>query len=601
MVMEQSPVQATIEELGTPLSEVTFVVVDLETTGGSPSEAGITEIGAVKVRGGEKLGEFQTLVNPGEPIPAFIAVLTGITDAMVATAPQLGPALAAFLEFSRGAVLVAHNAPYDMSFLQAACAVTDHHWPAPQVLDTAKLARHVVTREEAQDRKLATLARLFRSPVTPDHRALTDARATVDVLHALMERVGNLGVTSLEELTTFTSRVPAATRRKRHLAESLPHAPGVYLFTDDRGRALYVGTSVDIRTRVRSYFTASEQRPRMAEMVRLAHAVTPVVCATPLEARVRELRLIAEHSPRYNRRSRFPERACWVKLTTEVFPRLSVVRQVRDDGACYLGPFGSGQQAELAVAALHEAFPLRQCTRRLPRHPDPAAGACLLAEIGRCGAPCVGGQDADGYAATIEQVRQAITTDPQPVVDAVLARAERLAATERFEEASVQRDRLLAFVRAAARTQRLIPMAATAELVAARHAADGGWEIVLARHGRLAGTTLSPPGADPRPYIAALKASGEQVTPRPLPLGAAHPEETEQILRWLEQPGIRLVELDGEWSCPIRGAVRARQRLDPVGSARTQAPPFAEVGGWNHGGVGPPEPARSAKSDQRGS
>ena len=557
------PVQATIDELGTPLSEVTFVVVDLETTGGAPADCGITEIGAVKVRAGVRLGEFQTLVNPGEPIPAFIAVLTGITDAMVGAAPRLGPALAAFLEFARGCVLVAHNAPYDMSFLQAACERTGQVWPRPPVVDTARLARHLVSHDEARNRKLGTLARLFRSPVTPDHRALTDARATVDVLHALIERVGNLGVTSLEELRGYSSRVPVTTRRKRHLADDLPHAPGVYLFTDEQGRALYVGTSIDIRTRVRSYFTASEHRSRMAEMVALAHAVTPVVCATGLEARVRELRLIAEHAPRYNRRSRFPERAPWVKLTVETFPRLSVVRDVRADGATYLGPFGSTQQAELAVAALHETFPLRRCSGRLPRLPSPGATACLLADIGRCGAPCVGRQDADAYADVVAAVRRAITGDPRAVLAALTERAAARAAQERFEEAAVLRDRLLAFVRAASRTQRLTPLAGARELVAAQRTAKGGWELVLVRHGKLAGTTVSPPGADPYPFIDALRATGEQVTPRPLPLPAAHPEEAEQILRWLEQPGVRLVDLDGEWSCPLHGAGQAASRLEP--------------------------------------
>jgi len=586
--MSSVPVQTTLDELGRPLADVTFVVVDLETTGGSPADAGITEIGAVKVQGGRRLGEFQTLVNPGEPIPPFIAVLTGITDLMVCTAPRIDAALAAFLDFSAGCVLVAHNAPFDMSFLKAACTHTGRHWPEPDVLDTARLARHVVGKDEARDRKLSTLARLFRSPTTPDHRALTDARATVDVLHALIERVGNLGVTSLEELTTFTSRVPASTRRKRHLAESLPHAPGVYLFKDDRGRALYVGTSVDIRTRVRSYFTASEQRTRMAEMVALAHSVTPVVCGTPLEARVRELRLIAEHQPRYNRRSRFPDRAPWVKLTVEPFPRLSVVREVRADDATYLGPFGSVQQAELAVAALHGAYPLRQCTRRLPRRPTAGASACLLADLGRCAAPCVGGQGVPEYAASVEAARRAMTADARPLVTTLLQRASRLADTGRYEEAAVQRDRLLAFVRAATRTQRLTPLAGTAELVAALRTGAGGWELVLVRHGRLAGTTTSPPGADPLPFIEALRATGEQVTPRPAPLPAAHPEETEQVLRWLEQPGVRLVHLDGEWSCPLNGAGQARQQLDPLGAARGWAPPFGEPADWSGrgGGVG---------------
>jgi DNA polymerase III subunit epsilon len=381
-------VQCSFDELSTPLRDVTFVVVDLETTGGSADSA-ITEIGAVKVRGGERLGEFQTLVHPGAPIPAFIQVLTGITDAMVAGAPPLSAALPAFLEFARGAVLVAHNAPFDVGFLKAACAAHGYDWPGYPVVDTVLLARRVVTRDETPDCKLASLARLFRSPTTPTHRALYDARATVDVLHGLMERLGGLGVHSLDELTSFSSRVHPEQRRKRYLAEGLPRAAGVYRFEDGRGEVLYVGVSKNIRDRVRSYFTAAEMRTRMAEMVAIAERVVPIVCATELEAQVRELRLIAEHKPRYNRRSRFPERAVWLKLTVEAYPRLSVVREVRDDGAAYLGPFGSVRGAELAMTAAHEAFPVRQCTQRLV--PGRRVPACALAEMGRCGAPCEGG------------------------------------------------------------------------------------------------------------------------------------------------------------------------------------------------------------------
>jgi DNA polymerase III subunit epsilon len=130
-------VQGTFDELGVPLREVTFVVVDLETTGGSPATSGITEIGAVKVRGGEVLGELQTLVNPGEPIPSFIAVLTGITNGMVATAPHIDAVLPAFLEFARDCVLVAHNAPFDLGFLKAACAGLGLNWPGFDSVDTA--------------------------------------------------------------------------------------------------------------------------------------------------------------------------------------------------------------------------------------------------------------------------------------------------------------------------------------------------------------------------------------------------------------------------------------------------------------------------------
>lgn len=382
-------VQGSFDELGTPLREVIFVVVDLETTGGSPETDEITEIGAVKVRGGEVLGEFQTLVRPSAPIPPFIAVLTGITDGLVAAAPRVEVALPAFLDFARGSVLVAHNAPFDVGFLRRSAERLGYPWPAFPTVDTARLARRALTRDEAPNCKLATLSRLFRTSTEPCHRALADARATVEVLHGLLERVGGLGVQSLEELTSFSSRVPEAVRRKRHLADALPAGPGVYVFRDARGHPLYVGTSTDVRARVRSYFTAAETRTRMAEMVVLADRVDAVPCATALEAEVRELRLISSLQPRYNRRSRHARGLLWLKVTVEVFPRLSIVRQVRDDGAVYLGPFSGRRLAEQAMAALHEAIPVRQCTGRLSvRTPTPA---CALAGMQRCGAPARAG------------------------------------------------------------------------------------------------------------------------------------------------------------------------------------------------------------------
>jgi len=570
-------VQGTLDDLGTPLREVTFVVVDLETTGGSPNECGITEVGAVKVRGGEVLGEFQTLVHPGQPIPAFISVLTGITDAMVATAPPIEVVLPAFLDFAGGSVLVAHNAGFDISFLKAATARLGREWPGFPVLDTVHLARQVVTRDETPNHRLASLARLFHSETTPDHRALHDARATVDVLHGLLGRVGSLGVHSLEELTAYTSRVPAATRRKRHLADGLPDAPGVYVFKDGSGRALYVGTSVSIRTRVRSYFTAAEGRRRIGEMVRIAESVTPIVCATALEAEVRELRLIADLKPPYNRRSRHPEKAMWVKLTVEPFPRLSIVRQVLPDGAEYAGPFASRARAEEAVAALHEVLPLRQCTTRLS--PRRQGASCVLAELGKCGAPCSGAQTPEEYAAVASDAAAVLTGDGRNVVAALRARMATLSDRERFEEARVVRDRTLALVRGAARAQRLDPLARIPELVAARHdPVLGGWEFVCVRYGRLAGSAHSPRGIDPVPHLRALQAAAEVVAAPVAPAPAAHPEETERILRWLDAPGVRIVEVTGTWTCPVGGASAAREALEPLEASRARVPGFAAVG-----------------------
>ncbi len=202
--------QTTSGHLERSLAETTFVVLDLETSGGSPNlGAHITEIGAVKIRGGEIIGKFQTFVNPGTPIPYFITELTGITDEMVFDSPSINetfPTLLEFLGSEHETVFVAHNAPFDLSFLKAAAVMHEYSWPKFAVIDTAKLARRVLSRDEVTNCKLGTLAEYFSATVSPSHRALDDALATVDVLHALIGRVGSLGIKTLAELQKFSSK-----------------------------------------------------------------------------------------------------------------------------------------------------------------------------------------------------------------------------------------------------------------------------------------------------------------------------------------------------------------------------------------------------------
>lgn len=543
-----------------PLYATTFVVVDLETTGGAPDGGGITEIGAVKVRGGEQLGVLATLVNPGQPIPPFITVLTGITQAMLLPAPPIEQVLPSFLEFIADAVLVAHNAPYDVGFLKAACAKHGYRWPNPRVLDTAALARRVLTRDEVPNRKLGTLAAYFRTATQPTHRALDDAKATVDVLHGLIGRLGGHRVDTVGDAIEFARAVTPTQRRKRHLAEGLPKVPGVYIFRAADDRPLYVGTSVDIATRVRSYFTAGEKRARISEMLAAAERVEAVECAHSLEAEVRELRLIAAHAPPYNRRSKYPERMVWLKLTDGPYPRLSIVRDLSPTDTAYLGPFTSRRAAELAAAGFHDAVPLRQCTHRLSLRT--ITPACALAELGRCPAPCehkITPEEYDDRAAA--PFRTATASDPQPVVDALLARIDVLSRDQRYEEAAVMRSRLAAVLRATVRMQRLAALTGIVELAAARPAARGGWELALVRHGRLAGAGVSPPGVHPRPTLTTIRATAETVSGGHGPVPAATAEESERILSWLERPETRLVEMSSGWSSPAGGAGRFRDLL----------------------------------------
>lgn len=558
--------QLTFDEIGTPLREVTFVVVDLETTGGSSGADTITEIGAVKVRAGEVVGEFGTLVDPGTVIPPQIVQLTGITQAMVSAAPKIERVLPAFLEFAKGSVIVAHNAPFDTGFLRAACIRHGYRWPKPPVVCTVRLARRVLTRnDDARSFRLSALAELFNSSTVPNHRALEDARATVDVLHGLLERVGNLGVQSLEELLDFLPEVTPAQRRKRGLAAHLPQRPGVYLFRGPNEEVLYVGTASNLRRRVRQYFTGSESRGRIREMVALAERVDGIPCAHSLEAEVRELRLLSAHKPMYNRRSRNPGKSWWVALTDEAFPRLSVVRVPRDG---VLGPFRNRAAAMSAVSVLTSASGLRSCSDRIPAR-EPQGSPCALLELGRCGGPCAGQQSVEEYAPAVRAVAGVFAGTDGAALRTAASHVDTLAQAHHFELAAVRRDELAAVVGAVVTANRMAALAAIEELIAAGPDGSGGWKFAVVRHGRLASAGTARRGIAPMPVVEALVAGAETVMPGPGPLRGGSPEEVRVLLRWLARPGVRLVRSTEPWAEPTGAASGWRGWLDRASAART--------------------------------
>jgi DNA polymerase III subunit epsilon len=282
-----------------PLSHVTFVVVDVETTGGSPASDSLTEVAAARYRGGELLGTYQTLVHPDGRIPPFITALTGITDAMVSDAPTVAAMLPSFLEFVGGGVVVGHNLRFDLSFLHHAMSCTGRDRLANHTVDTLALARRLV-RDTVPDCKLATLARVLGLPHQPSHRALTDVLATGDLLHAMLERAGSFGILGLEELLELPRLVGHPQAAKLRLTTNLPHRPGVFWFTDASGDPLYVGTATDLRVRVRSTFVGDRQ-PRVGRLLSQLHAVHHRVCADPLTTAVIHGRLVQAWSPPYNR------------------------------------------------------------------------------------------------------------------------------------------------------------------------------------------------------------------------------------------------------------------------------------------------------------
>jgi DNA polymerase-3 subunit epsilon len=355
------------------LESATFCVVDLETTGGSPGFSKVTEIGAVRMRGGEVVERFTTLVDPHRPIPPVVTELTGIDDAMVCGSPDIEAALAAFVEFAGQDVLVAHNAPFDLRFLNYERRRLASRYFTQPWLDTLTLARRLLNgRVPRHD--LRTLAGWADTSVRPIHRALPDAEATAEVLVALLGLLAERGVDTLQRAVAFAGAGGPRHAYKLALAEELPSLPGVYLMRDRQGRALYVGKAADLRRRVRSYFGPGGRHGRLiGRALERLESIDHEVCGSEFAALLRENDLIKQLAPPCNRRGAGAG-GRFVKISIgEMAPRVYVVSRPLADGAAYFGPIRSERLCREAVACLHELYPLGA--------QDPAARDAGLAEV----------------------------------------------------------------------------------------------------------------------------------------------------------------------------------------------------------------------------
>lgn len=533
--------QRSFDDLGTPLSRITFCVVDLETTGGSPADSAITEVGAVKVRCGEVQGTFQTLVNPAQPVPAFIRLLTGLSDNMLRHAPPIEEVLPAWLEFARDSVLVAHNARFDISFLNAALERLDYPKIANRVIDTAALARKTLAGE-VPNNKLDTLARHLRCAHQPTHRAYADALATTDLLHHLIERASGWGVTTLEDLLALTFTRMDATMSKIRLTDDFPRGIGVYRFMASGNRTLYVGKATDLRSRVRSYFYGDPRR-QIRNLLRETQAITYESHDSIFEAEVAEARAIVQELPPYNRAGK--KRGIWyLKLALRKNPRLSAARSPKNDGAIYLGPFAGHKTVRMLIDAVQSGTTLHRCC-------DPAAcGGSAHDQMGTCTARAAG-----TYLNEIKLLASAIAFDHSLICSRLTLRLQTLAAQERFEEAEELRRRASLLERV------LTTNAEVQALLDAREIVLGVRNrLALIRMGQLVGCCDQGPDEEQAIERLRRKARVQQVT------SFVPPEvdrEARVISSWLRRnvEEVRVVSVEGAWALPL--AARPSEQFEP--------------------------------------
>lgn len=531
--------QPSFDDLSSPLFEVQFCTLDLETTGGSPRECQITEIGAVKHKGGDQLGTFQTLVDPGMPIPPSITILTGITQTMVFDAPQIATALPAFLEFIGDSVIVGHNVRFDLSFLNAAAVRLGYGKLENRHVDTAALARRLI-RPEVRNLKLRTLASHYRSPVTPNHRALQDARATAHVFHSLLERAGSIGVTNLDDLIALPRARGSAYYSKISLTEGLPRGPGIYTFKDRHGTVIYVGKATNLRARVRQYFYGDKRRT-IANMMKELDSIDHETFETVIEAEVTELRMIHAHRPRYNRKSRPPKASHFVKVTKEKYPRLSIVRTIRDDGIEYLGPFRSRKSAEQVVHAIWDSVPIRRCRSR----PGSRQGKCAPAQLGLSLCPCDGSLAPDEYRTVVDRLLSGIRTNPSILLEPLAGRMADLADHQRYEEAGWLRDRHDALAKAL-QSRSTWSSLTRAGVIALE---DSSGRRITVDHGKLV-----PAQANDMPGLDVADNPDSPIPSTPPDMEAS--DEAKLIWSWIENTPLKIVGCTGQLALPTERIVK---------------------------------------------
>ena len=469
------------------LEDAEFVVFDLETTGLSAARSRICEVGAVRVRALEVTDSFQSLVNPGVPLPDAVARLTGLREHELRRAPHVSRVVARFTRFSGEALLVAHNARFDQRFLERQLRWHQDRRLAEPPLCTAALARRLLDGRLRRV-SLASLAEFFGVATRPCHRALPDAEATAQVLVHLIGLAQELGARRLSELRTLAAPRKRRVYGKRSLAHGAPTRPGVYLFRDRHEQVLYVGRARDLRARLRSYFRSERQRPSVEAALLALHRVEWRVLGSEFEAALEELRLIRQLQPPANSRGRRTDGAVYLRRRGDDV----VVTKTPTE----LGPIGSRRHAALAARAL--------------AHASPGALDRLLID------------------------------SPLPPLRQRLA---DLAESLRYEEAARLRDRMDALDHVLTRLQRLDRLRRS-DLCVMAPALEHGWRTAFfVRGGVVCARRLLPPGPAARMEVNAGLVISRTTPVGAGPLTAEQAEDMILIDTFVRRPAPELVVL----------------------------------------------------------
>ena len=272
-----------------------YAIVDIETTGSYASANGITEVAIHVYDGNRVIKKFESLINPQQPIPRYIQAFTGISNEMVAHAPVFETVAPEIFELLNENVFIAHNVNFDYSFLKSHLLKTGHDLKSKK-LCTVRLSRRIFPGFSSYS--LGNLCRSLDIEINNRHRAGGDAEATVKVFSKLLENdkedfiAKSLLRNSKEQ--SLPPNVP-----KQHF-DVLPTTPGVYYFHDAKGKIIYIGKAINIRSRVNSHFSNNSESRQKQNFLTHIHSISYKSCATELMACILESVEIKKYWPKFN-------------------------------------------------------------------------------------------------------------------------------------------------------------------------------------------------------------------------------------------------------------------------------------------------------------
>jgi len=551
------------------LSDASFVIVDVETTGLSAVNNRITEIGLVRLERGKITESYESLINPEQYISPFITQHTGITNAMVYNKPKFAdvlPDIKSFFDKSGSPIFVGHNVKFDHGFVvESFNRVGQHFQPASpsDLLCTCRLARKLLPK--LRSKSLANVQAYFGIKNARQHRALGDAEATAKILGQFIGMADELEIETLEDFLRLQFAKNNYSRRKstrelslREKVRTLPHRPGVYTMTSADGTVLYVGKSKNLHDRVGSYFSESNTAgTKLARMMRAVCDITYEETGSELSALLLESKKIKEFNPRFNSMDRLYKPQSFLRLSLdEAFPQLTFSREPAQDGGEYFGPFKSRDAAEALLEILNRAFKLRKCGEKFRIGLD--VQPCIYRDIKLCDAPCALLQSKDEYAAEVKRLQEFLAAGDEGILahveDMMTSAADRLD----FEEAQFFKVRLLELKRVLGSGERPSASISSNDFVilnplVGEASACQECEIYFVRFGQLMKQMVLGAGhiAIAEQWFARqLRLYYGPTSSIPTTAGRPEIDEMRILTRWVEQKrekGSRIVYIEENW------------------------------------------------------